>query len=124
MNSREPRVIILTHDAVYRGVLARRFEKEGWEVEESTHAEDAERRAVQFLPHVVVIENQNTEETLALIKRWKSLPTLRQARVIVEAHVLAHGEAELLLHAGVATVALRGHQSPSDIVRRAGKELP
>lgn len=124
MNSREPRVIILTNDAVYRGVLTRRFEKEGWEVEEATHPEDAERRAVQFLPHVVVLEHQDKNETLACIRRWKTLPTLRQARVIVEAHELAQGEAEILLQEGVATVALRGHQAPSDIVRRAGKELP
>jgi ActR/RegA family two-component response regulator len=124
MNSREPRVIVLASDALYRGVLARRFEKEGWEVEESMRAEDAERRAVQFLPHVVVVEMQTREEVEFLLRRWKTLPTLRQARVIVEAHELSHGEAERLLEAGAATIALRGHQTPGDIVRRAGKELP
>jgi hypothetical protein len=105
-------------------VLVRQFEKEGWEVEESSRAEDAERRAVQFRPHVVVAEMQSVQEMTFLLRRWKTLPTLLQARVIVEASTLLPGEAEELLHAGAATIALRGHQTPGDIVRRAGKELP
>lgn len=124
MNSREPRVIVLCQDAVYRSVLVRKFEKEGWEVEESSRAEDAERRAVQFRPHIVVAEMENIKEMVFLLKRWKTLPTLLQARVIVEASALVPGEAEKLLEAGAATVALRGHQTPGDIVRRAGRELP
>lgn len=124
MTSREPRALVLSADALYRAVLVRRFEKEGWEVVESSHAEDAERRAVQFRPHVVVAEMQNVKEMTFLLRRWKSLPTLLQARVIVEASQLLPGEAEELLAAGAATVALRGHQSSADIVRRAGKELP
>lgn len=124
MTSREPRVIILCEDAVYRSVLVRQFEKEGWEVEESSRAEDTERRAVQFRPHIVVAEMQNVKETVFLLRRWKTLPTLLQARVIVEASALLPGEAEELLEAGAATVALRGHQTPGDIVRRAGRELP
>lgn len=124
MTSREPRVIILCEDAVYRSVLGRQFEKEGWEVEESSRVEDAERRAVQFRPHVVVAEMQNVQEMTFLLHRWKTLPTLLRARVIVEASTLLPGEAEELLDAGAATIALRGHQTPRDIVRRAGKELP
>lgn len=124
MTSREPRALVLGSDALYRAVLVRRFEKEGWEVEESSHAEDAERRAVQFRPHVVVAQMQSVKEMTFLLRRWKSLPTLVQARVIVEALHLDPGDAEELLAAGAATIALRGHQSPSDIVRRAGKELP
>lgn len=124
MTSREPRVIILCEDAVYRSVLGRQFEKEGWEVEESSRAEDAERRAVQFRPHMVIAEMQNVQEMIFLLRRWKTLPTLLQARVIVEASALLPGEAEELLEAGAATVALRGHQTPGDIVRRAGRELP
>lgn len=124
MTSREPRVIILSTDAWYRGALTRRFEKEGWEVEESTRAEDAERRAVQFRPHIVVAQMHDAKEMLFLLRRWKTLPTLRTSRVIVEAMQLAPGEAEELLEAGAATVALRAQQSPADIVRRAGKELP
>lgn len=124
MNSREPRVIILSSDPWFRGALARRFEKEGWEVEESTRAEDAERRAVQFRPHIIVAEMQDAKEMRFLLTRWKSLPTLLATRVIVEATALAPGEAEELLEAGAATVALRAQQSPADIVRLAGKELP
>lgn len=124
MTSREPRVLILATDALFRGVLVRRFEKEGWEVEESSHADDAERRAVRFRPHVVVVEMHKIKETIFLLHRWKSLPTLTQARVIVETTHLLPGESEELLAAGAATIALRGHQSPADIVRRAGKELP
>lgn len=124
MTSREPRVIVLGTDAWYRGALIRRFEKEGWEVEESTRAEDAERRAVQFRPHVIVTEMQDAQEMLFLLRRWRSLPTLQTTRVIVEAVQLTPGEAEALLEAGAATVALRAHQTPADIVRRAGKELP
>jgi len=124
MNSREPRVIVLCADALYRRVLVRQFQKAGWEVEESSRAEDAERRAVQFRPHVVVAEMQSVQEMTFLLRRWKTLPTLLQARVIVEASTLLPGEAEELLDAGAATVALRGHQTPGDIVRRAGKELP
>lgn len=124
MTSREPRVLLLSEDALYRGVLARRFEREGWEVEESTRAEDAERRAVQFRPHIVVVEMQDVKEAVSLMKRWKTLPTLRQARVIVETHELRHGDVEILTKGGAATIALRGHQTPGDIVRRAGKELP
>ena len=111
-------------DALYRSVLVRQFEKEGWEVEESSRAEDAERRAVQFRPHVVVAEMQNVQEMTFLLRRWKTLPTLLQAHVIVEVSTLLPGEAEELLDAGAATIALRGHQTPGDIVRRAGKELP
>lgn len=124
MTSREPRAIVLCADALYRSVLVRQFEKEGWEVEESSRAEDAERRAVQFRPHVVVAEMQDVQEMTFLLRRWKTLPTLLQARVIVEASTLLPGEAEELLDAGAATIALRGHQTPGDIVRRAGKELP
>lgn len=124
MTSHEPRAIVLCADALYRSVLVRQFEKEGWEVEESSRAEDAERRAVQFRPHVVVAEMQNIQEMTFLLRRWKTLPTLLQARVIVEASTLLPGEAEELLDAGAATIALRGHQTPGDIVRRAGKELP
>jgi DNA-binding response OmpR family regulator len=124
MISREPRVLIVGADAIHRGVLTRRFEKEGWEVEESQRAEDAERRAVQFRPHVVVLEMEQLKEALFLLRRWKTLPTLLGARVIVEALQLAPGEAEELLEAGAATVALRGHHAASDIVRRAGRELP
>ncbi len=123
MKSREPRVIILCTDARYRSVLVRQFEKEGWEAEESSRAEDAERRAVQFRPHVIVAQMQQKDEMLFLLRRWKTLPTLTQTRVIVEVSVLHPGEAEELLNAGAATVALRGHQTPQDIVRRAGREL-
>ena len=116
--------MVLCTDALYRSVLVRQFEKEGWEVEESSRAEDAERRAVQFRPHIVVAEMQNVQEMIPLLRRWKALPTLTRARVIVEASILLPGDAEKLLDAGAATVALRGHQTPGDIVRRAGKELP
>lgn len=124
MTSREPRVIVLSDDAIYRSLLARRFEKEGWEVEESLRAEDTERRAVQFHPHVIVGEMVRLADMVLLLKRWKSLPTLLSTRVIVEASALTPGEAEELLAAGAATVAVRGHQTPADIVRLAGKELP
>lgn len=124
MTSREPRVLILSEDALFRSVLMRQFEKEGWEVEESSRPEDAERRSVQFLPHVAVVSTPKVQETVALLKHWKTLPTLTRTRVIVETSELLPGEAEALLKAGAATVALRGHQTPADIARRAGKELP
>lgn len=122
--SREPRVLLCIADPVYRTVVLRRFEYEGWECEESSRAEDAERRAVRFCPQIIIVDMVSLHDAKALLARWKSLPTLLQTRVIVDAEVLAHGEADSLLRAGAATVFLRGYHTPEEIVRRAAKELP
>ena len=123
MTSREPRVMILGNDSVLRGVLLRRFEQEGWEGEEALRAEDVERRAVQFAPHVVVVSLPSEDDVLFLLRRWHILPPLARVRVIVEIHMLAPLKSEELLRAGASAVFLRGHYTPQDIVRRAAQDI-
>ena len=114
---------MLCQDAVLRTALVRRFEKEGWDVQEASHRADVERKAVQFLPHIVFLEGESLEEIPDMLMHWKKLPTLARARVIVGVGLLTPEGIRTLLGAGVAAIALRGQQSPGDIVRLAGKEL-
>ncbi len=120
---RSPRVVIISTDAVYRGILSQAFDKEGWEVLTSPRAEDAERRSVQFIPHVVLLLGEELAQVVTLLDRWKALPTLAKTRVIVEMSSLRPGMPELLHEHGARAVFLRGHALPQDMVRRAAKEL-
>ena len=111
-------------DPIFRDTLRKRFEEEGWDVEEAAHEEDVARRAVQFLPHVVLAECANVENGKAMLSAWKRLPTLKNAVVVLYMSAFSHEDAHALLQAGAATVLLRGHHRAKEIVRRVGWELP
>ena len=124
MVSREPRVLLLSEDAILRAVLLRRFEAEGWVAEEALHAEDAERRGMQLRPHIIVADIRALPDPEKSLIRWGKLPTLLKTRVIVIAENISGEQVKSLHDAGAVTVALLGHQTPQDIVRIARNEVP
>ncbi len=124
MTRREPSVLLVCQDAVLRAAAVRRFEAEGWQTQEALHQEDAERRAVRFRPHIVLLDARVVDDVEETLRRWKTLPTLLKSRIIVLAEHPSAAQVHAILSAGAETIILIGHQSSQDIVRIAGNLLP
>lgn len=110
-------ILILLPDARLRDIYASRFERDGWEVDSAGNLVDAERRAVQLRPAVLLIHYSLIENIKATFKRLRSLPTLQKTRLVVAERNLPRAEVDELLQAGAHAVIMTAHLTPQALVK-------
>jgi hypothetical protein len=118
MTSAKPAILLLVPDARLRDIYISRFERDGWEVDAASTLLDAERRAVQLRPSVMLVHRDLLENVKAAFQRFKSLPTLLTCRMVVIAKALSRGEIDELLKAGAREVVLTAHLTPQGLVKK------
>jgi DNA-binding response OmpR family regulator len=101
-----------------REIYVSRFERDGWEVDSASSLLDAERRAVQLRPSVLLVSYLVLEDVKATFKRLRSLPTLLKTSIVVTAKHLSRETVDLLLLAGAKDVILTAHITPQALVKR------
>ncbi len=118
MRKHSPSLILVLEDAHLRAILAERFEREGWSTVQAEDAEDGERRALKARPDIFFIEIHKDAPSIAkLLKRWKALPTLMKAKIVLYFAKAERGHLNEALEAGASQVILSGTLPPKDIVK-------
>lgn len=113
-----PTILIAACDAYLAGVYGRKFEREGWDVEVVESVREAEQRAVQLRPSVLLFEAACVVDAAAEVRRLKALPTLQKSHIVVladQAHM--HGIRDALA-AGASDYLLVGHFVPLEAVAK------
>lgn len=118
MTSAKPAILVLIPDARLRDIYLSRFERAGWEAEAASGLVDAERRAVQLRPAVLLIYFSLLENVKAAFKRLHSLPTLQKTRIVIADKYIDQSTVHELLEAGAAQVVMTAHLTPQDLVDR------
>mgnify|MGYP001596344080 CR=1 FL=1 len=117
MTTVKPSILLLLTDARLRDIYASRFERDGWEVDSSSNLVDAERRAVQMRPSVLLIHYSLFENLKATFKHLRSLPTLLKTRIVVIDRHLTRPVVDELLKLGAAGVMMTAHLTPQSLVK-------
>lgn len=116
MTSDQPAILLLLPDARLRDIYASRFEREGWEVDSSATLLDAERRAVQLRPSILLIHYSLIENAKATFKRLRSLPTLLKTKIVIIDRHLPRVAIDELLKLGAEDVVMTAHLTPQGLV--------
>jgi CheY-like chemotaxis protein len=111
-------VLLALTDSRLRDIYASRLEKAGWEVELAGGLLDAERRAVQLRPKVVLLDYVLLDDPEMNFKHFRSLPTLHQAQFVVLSKHLAADILKQLLAVGANAVVLTAHLGPQALVKK------
>lgn len=117
MTNLKPTILLLLPDARLRDIYVSRFERDGWEVDASSNLVDAERRAVQMRPSVLLIHYSLLENLKASFKHLRSLPTLLKTRIVVIDRHLTRPIVDELLKVGAAGVLMTAHLTPQGLVK-------
>lgn len=118
MSQNKPALLLLVPDVRLRDIYASRFERAGWEVEVAANLTDAERRAVQLRPDVLLVYHAMLEDIKVAFKHLRSLPTLLDTRIVIADMHLSNTTIEDLLKAGASEVVLTAHLTPQALVNR------
>lgn len=118
MSPSQPAILLLMADARLRDIYSSRFEKGGWAVETAATLLDAERRAVQLRPSVLVVDVSLLEDVKLGFKRFKSLPTLLKCQLVLLARSLPRSQIDEALAAGAKQVVLTAHLTPQEFVTK------
>ncbi|MBI1908132.1 response regulator transcription factor [Candidatus Uhrbacteria bacterium] len=118
-----PTILIAACDTYLAGIYGRKFERDGWEVEVVERVKDAEHRAVQVRPAVLMFEADCVADVAKEVRRLKALPTLLKTHIVVlasRAHM--HGVRDAML-AGASDYLLVGHFVPQEAVAKMKRLL-
>lgn len=116
-------LLIAACDLTLADIYARKFEREGWEVITVPSLAEAEHRAVQMRPSVMIVDGSCTLDMAKEIRRLKVLPTLMRTKIVVLSDGAHHGQIQDALAAGAADYLLAGHFSPSEAVEKMKRVL-
>lgn len=111
-----PSILLAVCDTYLAGVYGRKFERDGWDVEVVESLAEAEHRAVQMRPAVLLFEAACVVDVAKEICRLKSLPTLLKTHVVVLADKAHMGDIDAARKAGAKEYLLLGHFLPEEIV--------
>lgn len=116
MTGTKQAILLVLPDARLRDIYALRFERDGWKVETSGNLVDAERRAVQLRPVILLLHYSLIENVKATFKHLRSLPTLLKTRLVVTDRHLNRPVVDELLKLGAAQVIMTAHLTPQALV--------
>lgn len=111
-----PSLLIAACDFTLAGIYGRKFEREGWDVEVVESMKEAEHKAVQMRPSVLLFDASCTTDAAKEIRRLKALPTLMRTKIVVLADAAHRTQIDEALHAGASDYLLVGHFVPIEAV--------
>ncbi|HRH31820.1 MAG TPA: hypothetical protein PLK06_00655 [bacterium] len=114
---RKSAILLLLPDARLRDIYMSRFERDGWEVDVAVNLVDAERRAVQLRPLILLVHYSMLENVKAALKRLHGLPTLLQTKIVVADRHLSRAAVSELLKEGADQVIMTTHLTPQALVQ-------
>jgi DNA-binding response OmpR family regulator len=120
---KKPTILLAIQDLHLAEIFARQFEHDGWETEVVDRLPDAELRAVQFRPNIIIIDVNDMADAAAEIRRLQTLPTLLKTKIVLLAHETHHLKIHEALKAGAADYVLTGHLTPSSLVSKMKRLL-
>lgn len=118
---KRPSMLIAACDMFLAGVYSRKFEREGWDVEVMENVRDAELRAVQMRPSVLLFEADCVVDAAAEVKRLRGLPTLHKTPIVILADRAHAKDVHGALKAGANDYLLIGHFVPAEAVSKMKK---
>ncbi len=118
---RKPAILFVLADAKLRDIYLARFEHDGWEVDEAASLLDAERKAVQLRPAILFIGQEFLDNLEANFTRFKSLPTLLKARIVVAGQAFSREAVSTMVRAGAHDIVMTAHVSPQELSKRLHK---
>lgn len=113
-----PSILLAACDATLAGIFGRKFEREGWDVDVAENVRDAEHRAVQMRPSVLLFDASCTTDVPAEIRRLLALPTMQHTKIVVLADVAHRAQIDAALRAGASDFLLVGHFVPIEAVEK------
>ena len=108
-------------DPYLAGIYARKFEKDGWDVNVQETLEDGERKSVKMRPDVILLDAACLADISAEVKRLRALPTLQKTKIVILA---MQGDMEEVRHAreaGANEYLIFGHFVPQEAVQKMRK---
>ncbi len=117
MTAAKPAILLMLADGRLRDIYQNRLERAGWSVDAAVNLVDAERRAVQLRPDVVLIDHRGLDDAQGTFKRFKTLPTLHQAKIVVTDKTLSASNIKDILAAGADAAVTTAHLTPQGLIK-------
>lgn len=118
MSPGQPVILMVLPDARLRDIYVSRFEREAWIAESAHTLLDAERRAVQLRPTVLLVHATCFEDIPHTFAHLRSLPTLLKTAIVVADTRLARASVDAFLASGAHEVVSLAHLTPLALVKR------
>ena len=118
---RVPSIVIVACDAYLAGIYGRKFELDGWDVDIAESLEEGERKAVRLRPSVFLIDVDCLLDTEAVIRRFRSMPTLLKTKIALLAATGDQRHIQAARDAGADAYLLLGHFVPQEAVTKMKK---
>lgn len=123
MVASRPSLLIAACDDVLAQIYARRFRREAWEVEAVEKLVEAEHKAVQMRPTILMVDASCTLDMAKEVRRLKALPTLMRSKIVVFAERADHAHIQRALDAGAVEYILAAHVTPNEAVTKMKRLL-
>lgn len=116
-------LLIAACDDVLAQIYARRFRAEAWEVEVVARVAEAEHKAVQMRPAILLVDASCTVDMAKEVCRLKALPTMLRTKIVVFAEQASQAHIHAALDAGAVEYILAAHVTPAEAVAKMKRVL-
>lgn len=116
-------ILITACDPFLAGIYARKFERDGWEVEVAEDLKEAERKSAKMKPAIILLDDGCTADMASEIRRFKSFPTIQRSKLVVLADFGDREKISAALQAGATDYLIYGHFVPQEAVQKMRKLL-
>lgn len=105
-------------DPYLAGIYGRKFEQDGWDVDIAQGVDEGEKQAAKAPPHILMLEVDCVGDTVAEVKRLRSLPTLIRTKLVLLAREADRALIDDTLAVGVDSFLLLGQFVPQEAVAK------
>ncbi|MFA6130665.1 MAG: hypothetical protein WC730_00155 [Patescibacteria group bacterium] len=111
-------ILIVSCDPYLAGIYGRKFEENGWAVAVEETIEAGEKHAMVMRPDIILLQTDCVTDTIEVIKRWRSFPTIYSTKIVILAEAGDEEEIRAAREAGAAEYLLVGHFVPQEAVEK------
>lgn len=116
-------IIITACDPYLAGIYARKFEREGWEVEVLESIKEAEQKSSKIRPSIILLDDGCSADIALEVEKFRSFPTLQKTKIVVISKTGDMKKIARARSAGASDYLIFGHFVPQEAVQKMKKLL-
>ncbi|MFA4845116.1 MAG: hypothetical protein WC654_00980 [Patescibacteria group bacterium] len=116
-------ILLIEQDANFAGIYEKRFEVAGWKVTRAKSFQEGKKKLARMAHDAVMMDLHPLTESMAFLEELGKDPTMTSIVRVVLTDVSDRRTIKEVEGLGVAVYLLKGHVSPSEVIRKVKSYL-